>query len=108
MLGAIYLAGYVVECKLKTLLGRMRRPFPTSGRGGHDLRALWDAAGLRSADVRGFRRAFMDYWNTGIRYSARVDSEHSPQDLLRGAMELSSYVSGRIPYAGKRRNGAYR
>jgi hypothetical protein len=70
-LGAIYLAGYVVECKLKTLLARMRRPFPRSGQQGHDLRALWDAAGLRSADLRGFKRAFMDYWNTGIRYSAR-------------------------------------
>jgi hypothetical protein len=29
--GALYLAGYVVECRLKELLNKMGKPFPKSG-----------------------------------------------------------------------------
>jgi hypothetical protein len=96
--GAVYLAGYVVECKLKILLGKMGKSFPRAGNKGHDLIGLWRAAGLRDQDVTGFRKAFLDYWNTGIRYTAVVESEHQPEDLLRGAQDLARYVSARIPY----------
>jgi hypothetical protein len=44
---AVYLAGYVVECRLKTLLDRQGKKFSRSGTVGHDLVGLWDAAGLR-------------------------------------------------------------
>jgi hypothetical protein len=94
--GAVYLAGYVVECKLKILLGKMGKRFPTSGRSGHDLIGLWEAAELRYEDLRGFKKAFLDYWNTSIRYSAVVSSEHRAEDLLRGAQDLAGYVSRRI------------
>jgi hypothetical protein len=95
MAGALYLAGYVVECKLKTLLQKMGKPFPAAGPAGHDLIGLWEAAGLRHQDMKGFRRAFLDYWNTSLRYSAVVTSEHDPEDLLRGAYELAAYVNRR-------------
>lgn len=95
MSGALYLAGYVVECKLKILLNKMGKPYPTAGRPGHDLKALWDAAGLRREDQRGFRRAFIEYWSTDLRYSAVVSSVHAPEDLLRAAQELAGYVGKR-------------
>lgn len=94
--GAVYLAGYVVECKLKTLLNKMGKPFPTSGRGGHDLIGLWTAAGLAASAPSGFRRAFLEYWNTKMRYAAAIESSHSPEDLLRGAQELAGFISNRI------------
>jgi hypothetical protein len=95
MSGALYLAGYVVECKLKILLQKMGKHYPTSGSSGHDLVALWDAAGLRYEDQQGFRRAFLDYWKTSLRYSAEISSPHSPEDLLKGARDLAGYVTKR-------------
>lgn len=94
--GALYLAGYVVECRLKVLLGKMGRKYPKAGRAGHDLVALWQAAGLRYSDLSGFRRAFIDYWSTDLRYSASISSEHSAEDLLDGARDLAGYVTKRI------------
>jgi hypothetical protein len=95
MSGALYLAGYVVECKLKILLSKMGKPYPTAGRAGHDLKALWDAAGLRHEDRGGFRRAFIEYWSTDLRYSAVVSSIHAPEDLFRAAQNLAGYVTKR-------------
>jgi hypothetical protein len=103
--GALYMAGYVVECKLKDLLSRSGIPFPRSGQAGHDLRGLWEAAGLRRTDLQGHKRAFLDYWNTSIRYSSQVDSPHDPADLLKGAMDLASMVNIRIRYARSSRRG---
>jgi hypothetical protein len=95
MSGALYLAGYVVECRLKILLNKMGKPYPTAGRPGHDLKALWDAAGLRREDQGGFRGAFIEYWSTDLRYSAIVSSIHASEDLLRGAQDLAGYVTKR-------------
>lgn len=104
--GALYLAGYVIECKLKDLLNRLGKPFPRSGPAGHDLRGLWDAAGLRQGDLGGHKRAFLDYWSTSIRYTCVVDSPHAARDLLKGATELAGIVSRRIRYArSPRRSG---
>ena len=96
MCGAIYLAGYVVECRLKTLLNKMGKPFPKSGSAGHDLIGLWDAAGLPKARSTGFRSAFLEFWSTSMRYSSEVDSIHSAEDLFRGAKDLASFLSSRI------------
>ncbi len=104
--GAIYLAGYVVECKLKILLNKMGKPFPRSGQAGHDLKGLWQAAGLRYEDITGLQRAFLDYWSTGTRYSATVESDHVAHDLLDAAQALAGYVTRRITYTqGPRRGG---
>ena len=96
MCGAVYLAGYVVECRLKTLLNKMGKPFHTSGSAGHDLLGLWDATGLPKAQRGGFRRAFLEYWNTSMRYSADINSGHSSEDLLKGAVELASFLQSKI------------
>jgi HEPN domain-containing protein len=95
MSGALYLAGYVVECRLKALLQKMGKSFPAAGPSGHNLIGLWDAAGLRHQDLTGFCRAFIDYWNTSLRYSATVSSEHAPEDLLDGGHELAARVHRR-------------
>lgn len=103
--GALYLAGYVIECKLKDLLSRSSRPFPRSGQAGHDLRGLWDAAGLRREDLVGHKRAFLEYWSTSIRYTCVVESPHAPTDLLKGAIELAGIVTHRVRYARPLRHG---
>lgn len=109
MCGALYLAGYVVECRLKTLLSKMGKKVPKSGKAGHDLLGLWQEAGLRREDLSGFRRAFLDFWKTDMRYSATFKSEHSPEDLLGGARDLAGYVTKRISHSqGVRRGGKIR
>jgi hypothetical protein len=105
MCGALYLAGYVVECRLKTLLHKMGKKVPKSGKAGHDLLGLWHAADLRRSDIRGFRRAFLDFWKTDMRYSATFSSEHSPEDLLRGARDLAGYVAKHIAHRPGVRGG---
>jgi hypothetical protein len=104
---AVYLSGYVVECKLKSLLNKMGKPFPASGRAGHNLRGLWQAAGLRYGDLSGYRRAFLDIWATDLRYRAKLPEGHTPELLLKGARELAGLVTIRIrntrgPRGGKR------
>lgn len=102
--GAVYLAGYVIECRLKHFLQLANRPFPKSGQEGHHLRGLWNAAGFLADDLTGHKRAFMDMWSTDIRYSGRLISEHRPEDLLRAAQELAAYVHRRLRYARPRRH----
>ncbi|HLU32603.1 MAG TPA: hypothetical protein VKZ74_01080 [Natronosporangium sp.] len=103
--GAVYLAGYVIECRLKAYLTFQNRPFPQSGARGHDLRALWEAAGFLAKDLSGFKRAFVDTWSTDIRYSTQLPSAHQPEDLLRAAQELAGFVAKRHAYRRCRRKG---
>lgn len=103
--GALYLAGYVIECKLKNLLSRSGKSFPRSGQAGHDLLGLWEAAGLRRNDLAGHKRAFLDYWSTSIRYTSAVNSPHSPADLFSGAIDLAGIVTHRIRYVRPLRHG---
>lgn len=91
-LGALYLAGYVVECKLKALHVLLGRKFPASGRQGHDLRGLWNSAGLRFADISGERRAFLDTWDTSLRYCHDLPSGHDVDILIKGARDAAAYV----------------
>jgi hypothetical protein len=110
MCGAVYLAGYVIECHLKNLLNKTGRPFPRSGKAGHNLLALWDAAGLRARDQRGHRKAFLEIWDTSLRYEAALpESPHAPKELLAGARELAGIVARRTRMTrGPRRGGGVR
>jgi hypothetical protein len=105
--GAIYLAGYVVECLLKTLLQRQGKRFVRSGAAGHDLLELWDFAGLRARDLRGHKHEFIQFWKTDLRYDANLPIDVDPVNLLRGGTELAGMVAIRIRHArptrGKRR-----
>jgi hypothetical protein len=106
--GALYLSGYVIECRLKALLGKMGKSFPRSGRAGHDLIALWERAGLRYDDLSGFRKQFIDYWSTDLRYSGDIPASDRPEDLLAGAHSLAGYVQRRIrnTKGSRRKRGA--
>jgi len=109
MCGAVYLAGYVVECRLKSLLNKMGKPFPASGRSGHNLVGLWDAAGLRSKDIRGHRRAFLDLWDTSLRYRANLPpSPCAAKELLIGARDLAAIVTRQIRTTRVRWRGSVR
>ncbi|WP_437877675.1 HEPN domain-containing protein [Sorangium sp. So ce513] len=97
--GAVYMAGYAIECSLKALLKSKRKPFPTSGREGHNLRALWQAAGFLLTDLRdrdGARSFFVEHWCTDLRYESTVDSPLAATDLLRGAQVLTSWIQTQI------------
>ena len=94
--GALYMIGYQVECTLKAHLQQQSKPFPTSGAGGHDLRSLWEAAGLRLSDLQGPKRYFMDMWTTALRYRRLTDEEERNIQVLRqGALELVRYINTR-------------
>jgi HEPN domain-containing protein len=93
--GAIYMAGYVVECRLKELLQRSGRSFPTTGRAGHNLQTLWEAAGFKVLDLHENRRFFMEFWNTDLRYQS-TSSTTDYEALRAGAIGLSGYLEKQI------------
>src|SRR5712692_6571320 len=96
LLAAVYMAGYAVECGLKALLQRMGKRFPRSGSEGHHLRGLWEAAGLKLDDVRGYRRLFMDFWTTNLRYEHSLPDGTDFEALYQGRVELVGYIQKRI------------
>lgn len=96
---AVYLAGYVVECHLKTLLTRQGKSFPRSGTMGHNLIKLWDAAGLRSRDLSGHKLEFIRFWKTNLRYEAILPTEVDVDNLLQGGIGLAGIVANRIRHA---------
>ncbi|WP_404956117.1 hypothetical protein [Streptomyces sp. 147326] len=101
LLGAVYLAGYVVECKLKHLLHLKGIRFPRGGSEGHNLRGLWLAAGFPAA--RGHAALFLDHWGTELRYETELPKGVDPHDLLAGGRELAQWVTTRIRQAGSNR-----
>src|SRR5260370_167884 len=82
--GALYMAGYAVECRLKTLLQRGGRKFPTSGSEGHNLRGLWEAAGLALRDQSGRKKQFLEFWSTNLRYQPRLPEGTDHLGLYEG------------------------
>lgn len=95
-LAAIYMSGYAVECGLKALLQKKGKRFPTSGREGHDLRSLWEAAGFKIDDVQGYRRLVIDVWTTNLRYEQFLRAGIDFEALYQGSIELSGYIQKRI------------
>lgn len=69
-----------------------------SGRGGHDLRGLWTAAGFPDRDLHGHSRAFIEFWNTAIRYDACLPSTVNAEGWLAGAMKLAGYIAKRAKH----------
>ena len=100
--GAVYKAGYSVECRLKALLMRMGRSFPTSGQQGHNLRALWAAAGFGIHDLSGARRAFIEFWSTDLRYEAQLPPGTDYDMLFDGVIGLSGYIQLKLRSARRR------
>jgi HEPN domain-containing protein len=96
LLAAVYLAGYMVECRLKAFLQHRGRRFPTSGREGHDLRGLWEAAGFRLQDISGNKHLFLETWTTSLRYERRLPNGSDFVTLYQGAVELAGYIQTRL------------
>jgi hypothetical protein len=93
--GPVYMMGYGIECSLKGYLKSQRRAFPTSGRAGHDLRALWEAAGFRLSDINdknGAKTFYIERWSTDLRYAAVLPDSTAPGDLLRAAHDLIGWI----------------
>lgn len=93
---SVYMAGYLVECNLKALLKSKGRKLPTSGRKGHNLRGLIEAAGMKASDFHGFRRAFLERWSTDLRYESSYEDQCDPGGLYNGAIGLAGYLKKQI------------
>jgi hypothetical protein len=104
--GPVYMAGYSIECSLKAYLRISSIAFPTSGRGGHNLRGLWEAAGFRLTDlgdVQGAMTYYIQDWSTDLRYGTSSGSSLSTERLLDGARQLSSWIQNRMKRKRKAR-----
>jgi len=97
-IGSVYLAGYAIECSLKAYLNRLGRPFPRSGRAGHDLQHLWRSSNLRLGDLDdrdGSKSFFIEQWSTDLRYLSELPAGLEPERLLKGAQQLTGWIQGR-------------
>jgi hypothetical protein len=94
--GSVYLMGYAVECSLKAYLKASRIPFPTSGRAGHDLSALWRASGFSKRDISdpdGSKAFYFEGWSTSLRYySAHTFGGLRKDELLQGAKSVVGWL----------------
>jgi hypothetical protein len=101
------MASYAIECSLKAYLQRSGLPLPRYGREGHNLRGLWERAGLRISDLSdtaGEKTFFIERWSTDLRYEVRLDVGLTADGLVDAASKLSSYVQSQLRWArGTRR-----
>jgi hypothetical protein len=102
-LASVYLLGYAVECGLKAQLRNEGRRFEKKGREGHNLYALWEAAGYKRADVTGLKRLFLDEWNTSLRYRGNLPANLDGDAMYEGGRELMGYVMNRSKRVRRRR-----
>ena len=106
-LGAVYLAGYAVECVLKALILSLADEHEQADviaefRGGraHDLtwlKALYREAG-GAAFPRGVAEAFVvvDTWGTELRYSPRVQYPGDADAFFRAVDTILGWANERI------------
>lgn len=98
-LAAVYVLGYVIECYLKAYLLRIGKKPPTSGRSGHDLRGLWEAAGLKPHDFTAGKRWFVQQWYTGLRYEVSLPENINFEDLCSEGYKLIGFIQNKIRWA---------
>jgi len=97
--GAVYMAGYAIECSLKAYLQREGKPLPTSGSEGHNLKGLWKASGFRFGDLpdtAGEKTFYIEHWNTALRYESAYDFPVPIESLVEGAKELTGWIQKQI------------
>ena len=97
--GAIYLAGYAVECSLKALLQRRGVGFPRQGSEGHHLRGLWASAGFTLRDIpgnKGCETYYVEHWSTNLRYLVTESFPGSSEEMLAGAASLVRLLQTRL------------
>jgi len=97
--GAVYMAGYAIECSLKAYLQREGKPFPTAGSEGHNPKGLWKASGFRFCDLpdtAGEKTFYIEHWNTELRYESAYDFPVPLESLVKGAKELTGWIHKQI------------
>ena len=105
--GAVYLAGYAVECGFKALLiSATPRPDRAvlldtfRGRRGHDLDGLRREYVLRGGPwlPEDVANAFNDVvdWSTDLRYSAKKTPRAIAADFLAATDAVLAWINGRI------------
>ena len=106
-IGSVYMAGYAVECSLKAYLKASRRPFPITGRAGHDLTALWGASGFSKRDIGdtdGSRAFYLANWKTSLRYELATSTGGlGNEELLAGARAVAGWLHAQARRVSVRR-----
>ncbi|MGB0384642.1 MAG: HEPN domain-containing protein [Ardenticatenaceae bacterium] len=105
--GAVYLAGYSVECMLKSLIlsavpqRREDEILATfRGQAAHDFRWLTrlyqqhGGVAIPQRFARHFRR--VRNWSTGMRYSPSTIQQRQAKDFLASATEIINWADGRL------------
>jgi HEPN domain-containing protein len=98
-LGAVYMAGYSIECYLKAYLQKNGKSQPPRGKEGHNLRGLWSAAGFRISDLSdsdGHQTYFIESWDTQLRYQTALGPGLSGDELIKGAQKLTGLIQRRL------------
>ncbi|MCP2730547.1 HEPN domain-containing protein [Limnofasciculus baicalensis] len=102
-IGAVYMAGYAIECSLKALLQKRGIPFPTHGKEGHHLGNLWKASGLKFSDIKdakGTKIFFLEKekWNTDLRYERFLPNSLGLDiaELMEGAKQLNNWIQTQV------------
>jgi hypothetical protein len=105
--GAVYLAGYGVECSIKAYLEATKRKVVVSGAAGHNLTNLWKASGLRKSDLGGTdgsRSFFLEDWSTSLRYSITEDFHgQTHEQLVQGAKQITGWLHQQVQRRSKLR-----
>ena len=105
-IGAIYMAGYGIECSLKALLQHRGTGFPKHGSEGHNLRGLWAACKFRLSDLsdaKGSKTFFIENWDTSLRYESKFESSLEITDLVEGAKQLTGWIQTQIRRTRRRK-----
>lgn len=104
--GPIYLAGYAIECSLKSLLQKRGSGFPVHGSEGHNLRALWEKAGFSSRDIggaKGHSTYYLESWSTDLRYEVSAIFPGTCDEMLSGAKRLVASLQTKLRRSSRRR-----
>lgn len=105
--GAVYLAGYSVECMLKSLIlsGVPRKQEDEilamfRGQAAHDFRWLMrlyqqhGGVGIPRQLSSHFRR--VRNWSTNMRYSPRTIEQRQAKDFFKSVIEITNWADGRL------------
>jgi hypothetical protein len=106
--GAVYLAGYGIECILKALAlsgvppaRRSQMLLSYRGSRAHDFEWLWTTylSNRGATAPRSVARAFAlvnSYWSTDLRYSPRKVKPGEAERFLDSAQEIIRWADGRL------------
>ena len=105
--GAVYLAGYAIECILKSLVLQAspdirRKEWPTLFRGNraHDfewLRSLYfQRGGARYPDEIAKQFILVNDWSTELRYTSRTIPGNEANAFLKSVKGILSWAEGRL------------